>query len=138
MSNQVIFHPGALEEQGGDLVQMGFTCDSCGKTTFPVYELCPFCSSEHGKKAPLSKVGTLFSYTVTRVPVGFYKPPIVAGYIDLPEGVRIFGQIHADVEAVKNGMKLKMETGVIWTEKDGTEVIGYFYTPYAKEGEGAE
>ena len=138
MSEQVFFHPGALEEQDGALVQMGFKCDSCGKTTFPVYELCSFCSSEAGKRVPLSKTGTLFSYTVTRVPVGPYKPPIVAGYIDLPEGVRIFGQIHADFEDVKSGMRLKMETGTIWTEKDGTAVTGYYYTPYETEDGGAE
>jgi uncharacterized OB-fold protein len=67
---------------------------------------------------------------VTRVPVGPYKPPIIGGYIDLPEGTRVFGQIHARVEDVKTGMKLKMETGVIWIEKDGTEVLGYYYIPW--------
>ena len=138
MGNEVIFHSGALEKVGDDLVQMGFKCDDCGKTSFPAYELCPFCSSDHGNKTQLSKTGKLFSHTITRVPVGPYKPPIVAGYIDLPEGVRVFGQIRVDAENVKTGMRLKMETGTIWTEKDGTEIIGYYYTPCGEEDGGAE
>ncbi|MFH2011154.1 MAG: OB-fold domain-containing protein [Pseudomonadota bacterium] len=137
MSNQIIFHSGALEEKDGALVQIGYKCHSCGKTSFPVFELCPFCSSDKGEKLPLSSVGTLFSFSVTRVPVGPYKPPIIAGYIDLPEGTRVFGQIHANIENVRTGMQLKVETGVVWTEKDGTEVIGYYYVPCEKECGGA-
>ncbi len=133
MSKQAIFHPGALEERDGVLVQMGNQCVGCGRTSYPAVELCPFCSSEQLKKVPLSATGKLFSFCVTRVPVGPYKPPIIGGYIDLHEGTRVFGQIHARVEDVKTGMKLKRETGVIWTEKDGTEVLGYFYVPCGGE-----
>jgi uncharacterized OB-fold protein len=138
MGNEKIFHSGALEIEGDSLIQMGFRCNSCGKTSFPVYELCPFCSSGNGTKTPLSKTGKLFSYSITQVPVGPYKPPIIAGYIDLPEGVRVFGQIRAHADDIKTGMRLKMETGTIWVEKDGTEVAGYYYTPCGEEEGGAE
>jgi uncharacterized OB-fold protein len=129
MNNKCIFHPGALDEKDGKLIQMGNTCKDCGKTSFPASELCRSCSSDNVTKVPLNTRGTLFSFSVTRVPVGPYKPPIIGGYIDLPEGVRLFGQIHANVEDVKTGMTVKMETGIIWTEKDGTEVLGYYYVP---------
>ena len=138
MSKQIIFHPGALDEKDGRLVQMGNKCRDCGKTSYPAVELCPFCSSENKEKVPLSTVGTVFSYSVTRVPVGAFKPPIIGAYIDLPEGTRLFGQIHAKVEEVKTGMKVKVETGVIWTEKDGTEVLGYYYVPFKPEDGGAK
>jgi len=133
MSKQIIFHPGALDEKNGKFVQIGNLCKDCGKTSYPAVELCTFCSSENLEKVALSTVGTLFSFSVTRVPVGPYKPPIIGGYIDLPEGTRIFGQIHADLETVRNGMKLKVETGTLWTEKDGTEVVGYYYVPCEAE-----
>jgi len=129
MKNQILFHPGALDEKDGKWVQMGFKCDACGKTSYPVSELCPFCSSKNGQKKQLSKTGTVFSYSITRVPVGPYKPPIIGAYIDLPEGTRVFGQIHADIEDIKTGLQVEMKTGVIWTEKDGTEVFGYYYVP---------
>jgi uncharacterized OB-fold protein len=133
MSKQIIFHPGALEEKDGVLIQIGNKCTDCGKTSYPAVELCSFCSSDSLEKVPLSTVGKLFSFSVTRVPVGPYKPPIIGGYVDLPEGTRVFGQIHATVEDVKTGMKVKVETGVIWTEKDGTEVLGYYYVPCDSE-----
>jgi len=129
MSEPIIFHPGALDEKEGRLVQMGNKCMECGKTSYPAVELCPFCSSEMVEKTPLNTVGTLFSFSVTRVPVGPYKPPIIGGYVDLPEGIRVFGQIHANMEDVKTGMQVKVETGILWTEKDGTEVYGYYYVP---------
>jgi len=129
MSNKTIFYPRALDEKDGKLVQMANKCKDCGKTAYPVTELCQFCSSENVEKVPLSTTGTLFAYSITRVPVGKYKPPIIGGYVDLPEGTRVFGQIRAKAEEVKTGMKLKTETGVIWTEKDGTDVYGYYYVP---------
>ena len=133
MSKQIIFYPGALYEKEGKFVQMGNKCRDCGKTLYPAMELCPFCSSEHKEKVPLSTTGTVFSFSVTRVPVGSFKPPIIGGYIDLPEGTRLFGQIKADVKHVKTGMWVRAETGVIWTEKDGTEVLGYYYVPCEAE-----
>ncbi len=138
MGKQNIFYPGALDEKDGKLVQMGHKCRDCGKTSYPAVELCPFCSSGQVEKVPISPVGTVYSFSVTRVPVGPFKPPIVGGYIDLPEGTRVFGQIHAKVEDVKTGMKVRVETGVLWTEKDGTEVLGYYYVPYEVERGGAK
>lgn len=138
MSNQIVFYSGVLEQRDGEFVQIGKKCKSCGKVSFPVSELCRFCSFEDGEKIPLSKQGTLFSYTVTRVPVGPYKPPFITGYIDLPEGVRVFGQIHADVEKINIGVQLRMQTGILWAEKDGTPVIGYFYVPCASAFGGAK
>lgn len=138
MNNPIIFHSGALEEKDGKFIQMGNKCKCCGKTSFPVAELCPFCSSDNGEKVPLSTVGTVFSFSVTRVPVGPYKPPIIGAYIDLPEGTRVYGQIYANVEELKTGMKVEMETGVIWTEKDGTEVLGYYYVPIEPKDGGAK
>jgi len=129
MCNKMIFHPGALDEKDGKLIQMGNKCNDCGKTSFPAVELCPFCSSDKVEKVPLSTEGTVFSYSVTRVPVGPFKPPIIGAYINLPEGTRVFGQIHANEEEVKAGMKVRVETGILWTEKDGTEVLGYYYVP---------
>ena len=138
MANQVFFYPGVLEQKDGSLVQMGNKCKACGKTSYPAVELCPFCSSDKTEKIPLSTVGTVFSFSITRVPVGPYRPPIIGAYIDLPEGTRVFGQIHANENEVKTGMKVKAETGVIWTEKDGTEVLGYYYIPYKAENGGAK
>jgi uncharacterized OB-fold protein len=138
MSKQVFFTSCTLDEDG-KFIQVGNKCRSCGKTSFPSVEFCPFCSSDDGEKVPLSTIGTVFSWTITRVPVGPYKPPYIGAYIDLPEGTRLFAQIHhANEDELKIGMKVKMEPGVLWTEKDGTEVIGYYYVPVDANDGGAE
>lgn len=138
MDKRIIFHPGGLDEKEGRLIQMGNKCNTCGKTSFPVTELCPACASDNLEKVSLSTEGKIFSYSITRVPVGPYKPPIIGAYIDLPEGTRIFGQIHADPNKVKTGMRVRLETGVIWKEKDGTEFLGYYYVPVEAEIGGVE
>lgn len=131
--NKIIFYPGALEEKNGNLVQIGNKCLDCGKISYPAVELCPFCSSEHLEKVELSTTGTLFCFSVTRVPVGPFKPPIIVGFVDLPEGTRVFGQIRAKREEMKTGMRVEVKTGVIYTEKDGAEILGYYYVPYNPE-----
>jgi uncharacterized protein len=136
MSNHIIFYPGALEERDGRLIQMGTRCKDCGKTGYPPSELCRFCSSANVETVSLSTVGTLFSYSITHVPVGNYTPPIIGGYIDLPEGTRVFGQIRARLGDVKPGMRLQVQTGVLWSENDGTDVYGYYYVPAEAEGGG--
>lgn len=133
MSNQILFHNGVLDEMNGNWIQMGNKCRDCGKTSYPAMERCPFCASENTDKVPLENVGTVFSFSVTRVPVAAFRPPIVGAYVDLPEGTRVFGQIHASPETVRVGMKVRVETGVLWTEKDGTEVVGYYYVPADNE-----
>lgn len=138
MSKQIVFDSSALDEKNGQLVQIGNKCGECGKTSFPAVELCPACSSGDVNKVPLSKEGIVYSWCATRVPVGPFKPPFIGAYIDLPEGTRLFGHIHADIDRVKTGMKVKVETGVIWTEKDGTEVLGYYYLPSEAEVGGAQ
>lgn len=140
--SQKVFYPGALDEKDGKLIQMGNKCNNCGKTSFPAVELCPFCSSEDLVKKPLSTEGTVFSYSITRVPVGNFKPPIIGAYINLPEGTRVFGQIHANEEQVKTGMKVRVEIGVLWTETDKkgnvTEVVGYYYVPSESQSGGGK
>ena len=128
MKEKVIFHNNVLDEIDGKYVQLGNKCQECGKVSYPAVERCPFCGSADIEKVELSKTGTVFTFNVIRVPVGPYKPPIIGAYVDLPDGTRVFGQIHAPVEEVKAGMKVNVETGVIWEEED-KEVIGYYYVP---------
>jgi uncharacterized OB-fold protein len=126
---QKVFHAGALDEVEGKLIQLGNKCAKCGKTSYPAAERCVFCGAADGKKVPLSEEGAVFAYSITRVPVGPYLPPIIGAYIDLPEGVRLFAQVNAGESEMKTGMKVKVNPGVIWTEKDGTEILGYRYVP---------
>jgi len=41
-------------------------------------------------------------------------------------------------DEIKTGILMTMKTGVLWTEKDGTEVMGYYYVPIRTDVGGAE
>lgn len=129
MAEKVLFYNGALEEVGGEWKLVGSRCKCCGKVSYPRAERCIFCASPDGEATVLSEEGTVYSYHIVRVPVGPYRPPLIGGLIDTPEGVRLYGQIKAPEEKVEIGTKLKMKTGTLYTDKDGNEVFGFYYVP---------
>lgn len=61
-------------------------CRECGFHNFPASGLCPSCLSLAVQAVPLSGEGTLYSFTTVRR----NKQSAYAGYVDLPEQIRIF------------------------------------------------
>jgi len=129
MAEKVLFCKGAMEEINGEWKLVGVRCNCCGKVSYPRSERCVYCASDDTVETVLEETGVVYSFNTVRVPVGPYRPPVIGGLIDTPEGVRLYGQIRAEDGTVKAGMKLKMETGTLYTDKDGTEVFGFYYVP---------
>ncbi len=79
-----------LAESAGDTDYLiGSRCRDCGAVAFPRRVVCHKCAGENVGEIPLSQRGKLASFTVAwAAPEGF-KPPVIMGYIDLPEGVRL-------------------------------------------------
>lgn len=73
----------------------GVECRDCGMRVFPVTEVCPGCLSSSLKSLPLAGEGRLYSYTTVHVAPPGWQTPYVVGYVDLPEGVRLFGKVQA-------------------------------------------
>lgn len=74
------------------------------------------------EEVTLGTTGTLYSAVEVHVgPVGF-EAPYWAGYVDLPEGVRVFGRISCGDQTPEPGMTLEIRVGVVRT--DPTTVIG--------------
>ena len=129
MAAQNMFFSGVLEELNGRMNLVGSKCECCGKISFPAAELCMFCGEDSHKKVTLSETGKLYSYSVTKVPVGPFTPPIITGFVDLKEGVRIFGQIHAGEAEIKEGMEMSIRYGTLYIDREGTDVTGYWFVP---------
>jgi uncharacterized OB-fold protein len=105
-------------------------CGSCGAVTFPPEDVCPGCyRSDTIREVRLSSEGTLYSYTVIRsAPPGFTAPYAV-GYVDLPEGIRLFSQILTDrFEDLRIGMPLALVVGPLRRTND-VDIIGYKFRP---------
>ncbi|MFX1298001.1 MAG: Zn-ribbon domain-containing OB-fold protein [Promethearchaeota archaeon] len=68
-------------------------CKKCGKIYFPVRHNCPDCMDSEIEEIPLSRRGTLYSYTITYTkPLvrGVVESPYVNGIIEFPEGFKMF------------------------------------------------
>jgi uncharacterized OB-fold protein len=122
------------EEEGKPRL-LGVHCRRCGKYSFPPRGLCIFCHSREVDKTYLSPRGKLHAYTICRVPVPYTTPPYAIGYIDLPEGLRIFSQFTGWKEGeLKIGMEMEITVEKLKMDKDGNEVYSYKFRPATSGG----
>ena len=63
-----------------------------GTVHFPVFRDASPLSSEH-ETVELSATGALYSYTIIHPSPKSGAAPFAIGYVDFPEGVRVFGRI---------------------------------------------
>lgn len=132
MDTQVLFYEGALEQVDGTWKLMGSKCACCGYVAYPAKERCPICGGDSTEHVELSSTGTVYSFNIVRVPVGRFRPPMIGGLIDLPEGVRLYTQIRGPESSIHAGMPVKMEVGPLYTDADGNEVLGFYCLPEEK------
>lgn len=114
------------EAEGGRAELIAVRCRSCGTHYLPHFDLCPACLSHDLDQVVLSPVGKLYSYSIVHVPPAGYPPVYTIGYVDYPEGVRVFGQVKATSSAeVTPDMPVRTEVAEIRREADGTPVLGF-------------
>jgi uncharacterized OB-fold protein len=119
---------------------IGNRCQSCGHYYFPRVKTCrnPYCK----KEKPLEKVifgrkGKLIAYTINHYPPPppYHAPdpfvPFGVVSVALPEGVRVGGQVPKDVDLKLLKIDMEMETvrEVLYTDKDGNEVLSWMFRP---------
>ncbi|MEQ4718977.1 bifunctional MaoC family dehydratase N-terminal/OB-fold nucleic acid binding domain-containing protein [Nonomuraea sp. B19D2] len=86
------------------------TCADCGELRHPPGPMCPRCRSANRSHTVVSGRGTLYSYVVHHhPPVPGRETPFVVGVVELPEGVRIVGNVvDCPIEEVVVGMPLRV------------------------------
>ena len=67
----------------------------------------------------LSRRGKLYSYTTAHMPSTHFEPPYAIGFVDLPEGPRVF----APLKIVKDkpfqvGIEMEAILETLWQEED--------------------
>ena len=128
---------------------IGARCSGCGTYVFPPREgECPnpSCASDELVATPLSRFGTVWSYTENR-----YAPPppyraaepfepyaLVAVKLD-EEGLIVLGQAPKGVLAgdLRVGQPMQLETDVLFTE-DGVDHMVYVWAPAAPRRRGEQ
>jgi uncharacterized OB-fold protein len=116
---------------------IGSRCQSCGAVAFPRRVVCHKCLSDDVTEVPLSQRGRLASFTVAWAAPEGVKPPIALGYIDLPEGVRLFSMLTGcdpSREALKEGQEMELVFEEIRKDKDGNQIVAFKFRPVAEGG----
>lgn len=68
-------------------------CSGCGYIAYPGLTVCPECLSQDHAVCTLSGNGTLYSFSRVHVGAHATEGPYVVGYVDTPEGARLFASI---------------------------------------------
>jgi uncharacterized OB-fold protein len=129
MTEKVPLKQGLFKEgpDGGAL--LGRKCSSCKQVFYPPTDLCLACGHGELTEVELGRRGTLYSYTMGHMPASHFMPPYALGYVDLPEGVRVFAPLEMTEEtSFEVGMDVELVVGKLW-EEDGKEIIGYKFKP---------
>jgi uncharacterized OB-fold protein len=119
-------------EADGAVRLLGSRCPSCGTVAFPPHPLCPNCGADSGQdQVTLSPVGTLYSFSEIHIAPKGFATPYAVGYVDLPEGVRVFGQIAARAADLAIGQQVAVTLGPVRTDPSGQVVTSYKFTGLA-------
>jgi benzoylsuccinyl-CoA thiolase BbsA subunit len=110
---------------------IGARCRDCAKLWFPSGPVCPSCRSQAIEPAPLSREGRLYAWSRLHVAARGWAAPYVIGYVDLPEGVRVFAHIAADPAALRPDMPVAFRTATPVVNSEGQEVIHFVFVPVA-------
>ncbi|MCL5026568.1 MAG: Zn-ribbon domain-containing OB-fold protein [Chloroflexi bacterium] len=107
----------------------GSRCRKCGRTYFPRKRVCVQCFEDgRMEDVALSRMGRLYTFTVAEAGPPGFTLPYAFGYVDLPEGVRVFSPLGGDFARLEIGAEMEMAIGPI-RQDDGVDVIGYIFKP---------
>ncbi len=117
-----------FEEGVGEL--LGGRCRHCRTWYFPSRRVCAKCLSQKIEVLPLSKQGTVYTYTTIYQSTPEFQVPYILVYVDLPEGVRVLAQLtQCSPEAVRIGMPVEVVFEEVGRDQEGRAIIGYRFRP---------
>jgi uncharacterized OB-fold protein len=100
----------------GSAVLIGGLCKDCGNQTFPRAPVCCVCMSEAIEPAPMPRTGTLYAFSVVHVAAKKWKKPMLIGYVDLPNGARVFTHLEGNIAI---GDLVEPALGIVGEDEDG-------------------
>ncbi len=126
-----------ISAEGDEGVLVGMRCRDCDARVFGAASFCQSCTSANLEPAELSRRGTLYSYTIVRVPPAGWPGPVpyVLGQVELPEGPHVLAEVieceHADLR-IGMGLELALQQVPPQNEPSGSNpeaVVVYKFRP---------
>lgn len=120
----------------GDRVELiARCCAKCGTSYLPKALTCVRCGNRSFNPQVLSPRGTLYTYSIVHGSGGVWPEVYAVGYVDFPEGVRVFGQLRESSPATLCvGAQVEVEPALLYRRKDGTDVTCYRFFVSDKGG----
>ena len=119
-------------ESGTKGVLLGLRCRDCGITVFGPGTFCQHCTSDDLDPVEFGAHGTLYSYTVVRVPPAGWPGPVpyLLGQVELPEGPQVLAEVVDCVESdLKIGMEVELALRAVQDGESGPEKVVYKWRP---------
>ena len=118
---------------GGEPYLAGQRCDACGAVYLGRRQACAKCLGRGPfSEIPLSKTGELYVWSIVHQSFPGVPVPYVVGVVDLPEGVSVRCNllgVEPDPKALRFGMKVEMTTGVSQQDREGNDVVAFYFRP---------
>ena len=101
----------------GRATLIGGRCADCGTETFPRAPVCSSCMSENIQAHAMPRIGTLYAFSVVHVAAKKWRKPMCIGYVDLPNGARVF--THLDGADLTLGEEVEVGVGTVGDDDEG-------------------
>ena len=115
-------------DDGSEGILLGTKCRDCGVHVFGPVTFCQACTSNNLEPVNLSSCGTLYSYTVVRVPPAGWPGPVpyVLGQVELREGPHVLAEV---IDCRESDLRIDMEVELALrtVSADGSKVEQVVY-----------
>ena len=136
--------PGRLRldrEDGSAGTLLGMRCLDCSITVFGRAVFCQSCTSARLEPVDLSRTGTLYSYTIVRVPPSGWPGPVpyVLGEVELPEGPHVLAEVIGIREAdLRIGLDMELAVQSVKADESDRPRVVYKWAPMAERLSGGQ
>lgn len=119
-------------DAGTEGTLIGFRCRECGVSVFGPATFCQSCTSFDLEPVDLGRSGTLFSYTVVRIPPAGWpgEVPYILGQVELPAGPQVLAEVidcqHSDLTI---GMPVELAIQAVRAQEGGEDKLVYKWRP---------
>jgi benzoylsuccinyl-CoA thiolase BbsA subunit len=104
-------------DASGKATLIGGRCGDCGAQMFPRTPVCASCMSEQIEAEKMPRTGTLYAFSTVHVTAKKWKQPMRIGYVDLPNGARVF--THLDGADLTIGDGVEVGIGTVGMDDEG-------------------
>ena len=111
---------------------VGFRCNECSTIVFGPTVFCQSCTSTDLEAVDLGAKGTLFSYTIVRIPPagGPGEVPYVLGQVELPQGPQVLAEVvDCEHDDLKIGMAVELTLQAVPAENGRPDKAVYKWRP---------